>query len=618
MPLLSLWDEESHVGKEPEEVLRSVFGYSRFRDHQEEIIRHILAGGDAFVLMPTGGGKSLCYQIPAMIRPGMGVVVSPLIALMQDQVTALQQFGVRAAFLNSSLTVDEASRVEKIALEGTLDLLYIAPERLMTERALELLESCSVSLFAIDEAHCVSQWGHDFRAEYLQLSVLYSRFPDIPRIALTATADGPTRREIVERLKLQDARVFVTGFDRPNIRYRIASKTNQKQQLLDFLQAEHPGEAGIVYCLSRRKTEEIADWLSSLGLEALPYHAGLEADVRQRNQGRFLKEDGIVMVATIAFGMGIDKPDVRFVAHMDLPKSVEAYYQETGRAGRDGLPADAFMLYGLSDVAVLRQLMDKSEADEQHKRLEQRKLNALLGLCETTSCRRQVLLQYLGEELENPCGNCDTCLEPVESWNGTKAAQKAIYCVYQTGQMFGTKHLVGILTGKDSDKIRQWKHDRISAYSKGQELTEKEWSSVYRQLVAMNLLAVDMDRHGGLRLTPDARAVLQGSREVWLRREPKRERRPRAKAKAGETAPAFRDAQPDDNALFEALRARRLELAREAGLPPYIIFHDSTLQDMVRLRPATPDEMGHVAGVGKQKLERYGEAFLQVIKGFER
>jgi len=600
----------------PHDLLRQVFGYDYFRDHQEEIIHHILKGGDAFVLMPTGSGKSLCYQIPAMIRQGVGVVISPLIALMQDQVSALLQLGVRAAFLNSTLTPEEASRIERQLLNGELDLVYIAPERLLMERTMALLDRSSIALFAIDEAHCVSQWGHDFREEYLKLSILHQRFPDVPRVALTATADGPTRREIVERLNLQEARLFVSGFDRPNIRYRIVPKLNPKQQLWTFLQSEHPHDAGIVYCLSRKKTEEVAEWLTDQGRVALPYHAGMETTTRQLHQDRFLREDGVIIVATIAFGMGIDKPDVRFVVHLDLPKSIEAYYQETGRAGRDELPADAFMTYGMADVAILRQLVDNSEADEAHKRLERQKLNALLGLCETTACRRQVLLEYFGDHLDEPCGNCDTCLTPVERWNGTKVAQKAIYCVYQTGQRFGVMHLVDILTGKSTERVRKWKHDRLTAFGRGNELSGAEWPSVFRQLVAMGLLAVDMEEHGGLKLTPDSRAVLQGNREVWLRKDPRPEKRPKP-APPPKPSEAVFVPRPDDDALFEALRTLRMELAREAGVPPYIIFHDSTLKDMVRLRPRDLHELSLVSGVGKRKLDRCGEAFLRVIATFQ-
>ncbi len=599
-------------------VLREVFGYDQFRGQQEAIIARVLEGGDAFVLMPTGGGKSLCYQIPAILRPGVGVIISPLIALMQDQVSSLRELGVRAEFLNSSLSPAEARRVEDRMLNGGLDLVYIAPERLMMDRTLELLGRCRIALFAIDEAHCVSQWGHDFREEYLQLSILHERFPGIPRIALTATADEPTRKEILERLQLTRAGVYIAGFDRPNICYRVVPKQNGRQQLLDFLQSEHKGDAGIVYCLSRKKTEETAEWLVEKGWNALPYHAGLDPYTRQRNQDRFLREEGVIIVATIAFGMGIDKPDVRFVAHLDLPKSLEAYYQETGRAGRDGLPADAWMTYGLGDVVLLRQLLAASELDEQRKRLEARKLNALLGFCETTVCRRQVLLGYFGEELTEPCGNCDTCLTPVESWDGSLIARKALYCVYQTGQRFGAMHLVDILTGKETEKIQRLRHDRLSAFGGGTEISAAEWPSIFRQLVAMGFLTVDMD-HGSLKLAPEAEAVMKGQQAVRFRKDPvpRKERQKRGtKAKEETVRAPIVLTEPEDLELWEALRARRLHLANKAGLPPYVIFHDTTLLEMVRDRPQTLEQLAVLTGVGLVKLERYGNAFLEVIRQY--
>ena len=593
-------------------VLQEVFGYPSFREHQEQIIGQVLAGGDAFVLMPTGGGKSLCYQIPALLRPGVGVVVSPLISLMQDQVRALHQLGLRAAFLNSALTPAEAGRVERQVRAGELDLLYVAPERLLAERTLELLDRCQISLFAIDEAHCVSQWGHDFREEYLQLSVLHERYPGIPRLALTATADGPTRREIVERLHLAGARLFVTGFNRPNLRYRIVAKDNPRLQLLAFLEAEHPGEAGIVYCLSRKKVEETATWLVAQGWTALPYHAGMDTESRQRHQERFLRAEGVVMVATIAFGLGIDKPEVRFVVHLDLPKSIEAYYQETGRAGRDGLPADAFMTYGLADVITLRRLLDKSEAEEQHKLVERRKLDALLGLCETTQCRRQVMLSYFGDELPEPCGNCDTCLEPVASWDGTKVAQKALFAVRQTGQRFGAAYLGGLLVGQDGERARQLGHHTLSAFGGGRELRPEEWATVFRQLVAMGLLAVDIERFGALKLTPEYGAVMRGEREVRLRQDPK-PRSAKVKAKGGALPPA----SPAEEALFSVLRALRAEIAREANVPPFVIFHDSTLREMAHARPVSSAALARVPGVGAHKLERFGGRFLEAIRAFQ-
>ncbi len=600
------------MGRQPREVLGRVFGFDGFRGEQEEIVDHMVAGGDALVLMPTGGGKSLCYQIPSICRDGVGVVVSPLIALMRDQVEALRQFGVRAAALNSTLGYAEAAEVERQVAEGALDLVYVAPERLLTESFLDLLERSNLALFAIDEAHCVSQWGHDFRPEYLRLAELHRRFPAVPRIALTATADRPTRRDILERLELGSARVFVAGFDRPNIRYRVAPKISPKAQLLSFLRANHAGDSGIVYCLSRAKVEETAAWLRTEGYRALPYHAGLDKATRTAHQDRFLKDESTVVVATIAFGMGIDKPDVRFVAHLDLPKSLEAYYQETGRAGRDGLAADAWMVYGIGDVAKLGQFIAASDASEEQKRIERQKLDALLGYCETTRCRRQVLLEYFSETLAAPCGNCDTCLEPVESFDGTEAAQKALSCVYRTGQMFGAAHLIDVLLGGDTARIRKFGHDRLSTYGVGAERPRDEWRSIFRQLVAMGLLVVDVEGHGGLRLGDGHREVLRGERRVDLRRDParrpaKKPGRPRAAAAELEDAA--------DAALFEALRARRRELAAAQGVPPYVIFHDRTLIEMARARPRRLDQFAGISGVGRAKLERYGADFLAVIAG---
>jgi ATP-dependent DNA helicase RecQ len=593
----------------PLEILRSVFGYEGFRGAQAEIIDHLIAGGDAMVLMPTGGGKSLCYQVPALCRPGLAVVVSPLIALMRDQVAALRQFGVKAAALNSMLTYGEQVEVERQMRGGELDIVYVAPERLVTDAFLTQLERCRLALFAIDEAHCVSQWGHDFRPEYLQLAALHERFPEVPRVALTATADGPTRREIVEKLRLEAGRQFVAGFDRPNIRYRVAAKTaSARQQLLSFIRAEHAGEAGIVYRASRAKVEETADWLRQQGIDAVPYHAGLDKGVRDANQDRFIKDDGVVVVATIAFGMGIDKPDVRFVAHLDLPKNLESYYQETGRAGRDGLPADAWMVYGLQDIAWLRQMMATSEASELQKRLERRKFDALLGFCETTRCRRQVLLEYFGDSCE-PCGNCDTCLEPVESFDGTVAAQKALSCAYRTGQRFGSGHLIDVLTGAEGERLQSLGHHKLSTYGIGTEFAKDEWRSIFRQLVAAGLLQVDVEGHGGLSLTEASRAVLRGETTVPLRRDPVRKRARATKATAAAAAPA-------DNALFQALRTLRLDLARRQGLPPYVIFHDVTLLEMARAKPCDPGQLSQLTGVGQAKLERYGEEFLEVIRQF--
>jgi len=600
-------------GERALEVLRSVFGYGEFRGLQQSIIEHVITGGDALVLMPTGGGKSLCYQIPALVRPGLGVVVSPLIALMKDQVDALRQAGVRAAYLNSTLSPGEAADVEQAMRQGALDLVYVAPERLVTPRCLDLLGRCRLALFAIDEAHCVSQWGHDFRPEYLQLSVLHERFPEVPRLALTATADGPTRSDILARLKLDEARVFAAGFDRPNIRYRVVAKAEPKAQLLNFLAAEHVGDAGIVYCLSRRRVEEVAAWLCERGRVALPYHAGLDAAMRERNQERFLREEGIIIVATVAFGMGIDKPNVRFVAHLDAPKSLEAYYQETGRAGRDGLPADAWMTYGMQDVTALLALLDSAQLEERQRRIERHKLNALLGFCETAACRRQVLLGYFGERDHPPCGNCDNCLRPARVWDGLVAAQKALSAVFRTGQRFGVGHLVDVLRGEVTERVQRFGHDRLKTFGVGTELDKREWQSVFRQLVAQGHLEVDVEGHGGLQLGESAPAVLRGEVPVALRGdavEPKSQRR-----RGRGIAPALLDASaaPGDEALFASLRARRLELAREQGVPPYVIFHDATLLEMVRRRPRDLASLAVIPGVGRSKLDRYGETFLAVI-----
>jgi ATP-dependent DNA helicase RecQ len=601
--------------KEPLQLLRSVFGYDSFREDQEAIIDHIISDGDALVLMPTGGGKSLCYQIPALIRTGVAVVVSPLISLMQDQVNALLQLGVRAAFLNSSLEPRKAWQIEQQMIRGELDLVYVAPERLMTERFLQILSKIELSLFAIDEAHCVSQWGHDFRPEYLQLEILHKQFPKVPRIALTATADAPTRREIIERLGLSDARIFVTGFDRPNIQYQVVTKQNPRAQLLSLLKDKHSGDAGIVYCLSRKKVEETAEWLVEQGRDALPYHAGLDTSTRQRHQNRFLHEEGIVMVATVAFGMGIDKPNVRFVAHLDMPKSLEAYYQETGRAGRDSLPATAWMAYSLADVVMLRQMVDNSEADEQHKRVEQRKLKSMLAYAETTACRRQVLLNYFGESYDAPCFNCDNCLEPQETWDGTVAAQKALSCVYRTGQRFGVAYLIDVLLGKQTDRIARFRHDQLSTFGIGAELTQQQWHSVFQQLLARGLLSADIE-HGSLKLTEESRTVLSGSQKIEFRKESKprkKEKTPKV-PKAAQPADAHRFEDYATQVLWEELRNCRKRLASDQGVPPYIIFQDTTLIDMIRYRPQTLEELTFISGVGALKLERYGEIFLEVLQ----
>nr|WP_255558297.1 DNA helicase RecQ [Zhongshania aquimaris] len=587
--------------------MQSIYGYDAFRNQQAEIVNHVIGGGDALVLMPTGGGKSLCFQVPALVRSGTAIVVSPLIALMQDQVMALRQNGIKAAFLNSSQSGIEVNGVESALMNGELDLLYVAPERLMMPRMLDLLSRAPLALFAIDEAHCVSQWGHDFRPEYIKLSILHERFPDIPRIALTATADGPTQREIIERLSLQQARVFNDGFDRPNIRYRISeNQGNAREQLLRFILNEHEGEAGIVYCLSRKRVDEVAQWLSGKGLTALPYHAGLGNDVRQQHQERFLREDGVIIVATIAFGMGIDKPDVRFVAHLNLPKSIEAYYQETGRAGRDGLAADAWMAYGLQDVITLRQMQGNSTAEEGRKRLEQHKLDAMLGLCELTTCRRQALLRYFDDNLDRPCGNCDNCLTPPETWDATLAAQKALSCVYRTGQRFGVSYLVDVLLGKEHERISQFGHDKISTYGIGSELNATEWRTLYRQIIARGLLKVDVEGYGSVQLTDSARPVLKGDEQLTLRKMVKLSKKSKERKNR-----SFSGAE--SNTLWDALREHRKALASEQGIPAYMIFHDATIAEMTERQPQTLEQLGRISGIGEKKLDNYGQGFLDVI-----
>ena len=590
------------------DTLRRVFGYPEFRGDQAAIIDHVVAGRDCLVLMPTGAGKSLCYQVPALLRPGTAVVVSPLIALMQDQVDALAQLGVRAAFLNSSLSAEAAAAVEAQLLAGAYDLLYVAPERVLTARFQGLLERIEIALFAIDEAHCVSQWGHDFRREYRELNLLHERWPQVPRIALTATADEPTRHEIVERLGLHGARQFVSSFDRPNLRYHVVQKDNARRQLLDFL-ADHRGAAGIVYCLSRKKVDDTARFLSGEGLVALPYHAGMNADERSANQRRFLREDGVVMVATIAFGMGIDKPDVRFVAHLDLPKSLEGYYQETGRAGRDGDAADVWLAYGLGDAVTLRQMIESSDAGEQRRQLERRKLDQLLAYCESTRCRRRLLLANFGEDFPRDCGNCDNCLQPARTWDATVAAQKALSCVYRSGQRFGVLHLIDILRGVHNERIDRLGHDRLSTFGIGADIDVRQWKSLFRGLIALDALHADPQAHGGLRLTDGSRAVLRGDLPVILREEsPRRQKRsPGASMTQVELSPA-------DGSLFEALRAMRAALAREQGVPAYVIFHDATLRAIAAQRPKTVDALGQISGVGASKMERYGSDVLSVVR----
>jgi len=586
-------------------ILQTVFGFSSFRGYQGKIVDAIIQGEDALVLMPTGGGKSLCYQIPSLAREGCGVVISPLIALMQNQVDAMRLLGIKADFLNSTLSASESNRIENALIAGQLDLLYIAPERLNQARTLSLLQQSKIALFAIDEAHCVSQWGHDFRADYLKLSLLHELFPDIPRVALTATADARTRQEIISRLSLESANEFVAGFDRPNIRYRINLKHNAKQQFLKFIKAEHPNDAGIVYCLSRKKTEEIASWLQDLGFKALPYHAGLPTQTRAENQSRFLREEGIIVVATIAFGMGIDKPDVRFVAHLDLPKTLESYYQETGRAGRDGLPATAWMVYGLQDVIKLRQMMQESQGSIEHKRAEQHRLNAMLGLCEITSCRRISLLSYFGDTLPGPCGNCDNCIEAPETWDGTEPARKALSVAYRTEQRFGVNHLIDVLRGSNGDKIFQFGHQNLASYGIGVDLDNNQWRSVFRQLVARGYLSVDLERHGALRLEEACRPLLRGEENIEFRLDKKQ--------KVVKQQTKTQLAADVDIALWESLRECRREFAEDLGVPPYMIFHDSSLQEMCLAMPRDMNEFALISGVGERKLEKYGPAFVRVI-----
>ena len=633
-------------------LLNTVFGHAAFRGAQSQIVAHVTAGGDALVLMPTGGGKSLCYQLPALLREGTALVVSPLIALMQDQVAALRQLGVRAAFLNSTLDAGEVRETERALCAGELDLIYVAPERLVMPRMLDALENTQLALFAIDEAHCVSQWGHDFRPEYLQLSLLHERFPEVPRIALTATADPQTRAEIILRLALDEARVFIASFDRPNIRYTIVDKEEPRAQLLRFIREEHASEAGIVYCLSRKKVDETAAWLASQGVRALPYHAGMDAEARAEHQARFQREEDLTIVATIAFGMGIDKPDVRFVAHLDLPKSIEAYYQETGRAGRDGAPADAWMAYGLGDVVQLRRMIEQSEGNEEFRRISFTKLDALLGLCETAGCRRVRLLDYFGEYLDGkpgtPCGNCDNCLAPPQTWDATDAARKALSCIYRTGQRFGAVHLIDVLAGRATERVSQWGHDKLPIFGIGADLDERTWRSVFRQLVALGYARPDHESFGALRLTESSRAVLKGGQSVEMRRaSPAQARKGKAAAAKARRRGAWQDPQSDanpdawlggnagaqrhgnsgarldgsagvpeaDEHLLARLKAWRTGQAREQSVPAYVIFHDSTLAAIAAAQPRNLDALSGIAGIGAKKLERYGPALLEVLRG---
>ena len=618
VPAIAAAPEAGHDSADALAVLNSVFGLPGFRGAQEQIVRHVTGGGNCLVLMPTGGGKSLCYQLPSLLRRGCGIVVSPLIALMRDQVAGLHEAGFRAAVLNSTLSFDEAAAVEARLLAGDLDLLYIAPERLVTPRCLNLLGRAAIALFAIDEAHCVSQWGHDFRPEYIGLSVIAERFRDVPRIALTATADELTRKEIVDRLGLSGAPQFVASFDRPNIRYEIVDKQNASAQLKGFIAERHSGDAGIVYCLSRAKVEDTAAALAKAGIEALPYHAGLDAGVRARNQDRFINEDGVVIVATIAFGMGIDKPDVRFVAHLDLPKSIEAYYQETGRAGRDGKPSSAWMAYGLSDIVQHRRMIEESTGSDAFKRVSVGKLEALVGLAETTACRRTRLLGYFGETLDAArCGNCDNCLSPPALRDGKVIAQKVLSCAYRTGQRFGAMHLIDVLVGRLTERVQQFGHDKLSVFGIGREFNEKQWRGAIRQLVALGHLAPDSEAFGALKLTESARGVLKGETEVMLREETPgaRIRASRTKSRRGDLVPASGSAtKTGDPGLLSALRAWRSQVARSRGVPAYVVLHDSTIDGIAALRPTTLDDLREIPGIGDKKLEHYGDELIALVK----
>ncbi len=600
--------------RDAQTILRNYFGYDCFRGFQENIIRSLTAGQDAFVLAPTGSGKSLCYQIPSMLRPGVGIVISPLIALMQNQVDALRQIGIRADFLNSTLSPQSSTAVERRVMSGEIDLLYVAPERLTTAGFQRLLTQSSLALFAIDEAHCISQWGHDFRPEYLQISTILKQFPEIPRIALTATADLITRKEIIEKLSLNQAGQFISGFDRPNISYQVELRQNRKQQLLDFL-SERSGDSGIIYCLTRKETDAIAAWLSEIGYTALPYHAGMSSGSRSDNQRRFLREDGVIMAATVAFGMGIDKPDVRFVAHLGMPKTIESYYQETGRAGRDGKKSDAWMIYNLSDVIAHRRMMESSEGDEAFKQIRQKKIEPMLGYCETVVCRRKILLNYLGEAYAGPCGNCDICQGKVETYEGLIVAQKALSCVYRTGQMFGAEYLTDVLLGIPNERIIRNGHDKVSTFGIGAELSKNEWRSVFRQLAAAGFLSSDIEKKGGFCLAPESRPVLRGEQKVFFRKDPIRSRTGRKERKSWiRNISEHEFSDPSYQELWEKLRSLRREIANEENVPPYVIFHDATLKELVQYQPDTLKKMKQLHGIGQKKSERYGEPFLKIIQ----